>query len=360
MRLSYKNWKCNKCNMVFDTRALLTKHRKSHNENHIWKCNVCGTEFSSRRKLALHRKGHYELKSNEIKHNNFHPKIFGVCEFCNKEFYTTPSALSLHKRICKLNPNRRTIKRKKLDEKTRSKISSSMKLAILEGRAHGWANSKSNKFGMSYPEIWFKDMLIRNGLDGNFEYNKQFFQYKLDFAWTEKRLCIEIDGSQHYLLNERIESDKKKDLLLKKYGWKLLRLKWGFIKSHTVEAIEIVKSFLNATGDITVPLYKTKAERNNERMKYNESNGILRNSIGRFSPQKNTEEEWLKRKSMILESNVDISKFGWVNKVYLATGLSRRSINLTVKHFPDLKKIVYFRRYKTKVSGRRSDSDMKF
>ena len=83
-----------------------------------------------------------------------------------------------------------------------------MKAAIKEGRAHGWANVRQNIGGMSYPEIWFSNMLNKNGF-GSYEYNKPFYKYKLDFAWPDRRLCIEIDGSQHYLIPELQSKEEK-------------------------------------------------------------------------------------------------------------------------------------------------------
>ena len=40
-----------------------------------------------------------------------------------------------------------------------------------------------------------------------------FHQFFLDFAWPDKRLCIEVDGNQH-LMPERKAKDEMKDEML--------------------------------------------------------------------------------------------------------------------------------------------------
>lgn len=233
----------------------------------------------------------------------------------------------------------------KHSEKTKKKISDSLKLAIKEGRAFGWSSVKKNKNGMSYPEIWFENMIKNENLDLSYEYNFQFYKYKLDFAWPEKRLCIEIDGNQHNI-EERKKSDFEKDNLLKENGWKVLRLKWGYIVSNTKECILKIKSFLNENGDYNIPLYKTKYEKQKIKQKENRENGVLKDSIGRYNHKKLSESDLYERKEKIIKSGVDLTKFGWVTKVSKITNLSKREINFTVNHFSDLKEIVFIRNNK--------------
>lgn len=229
----------------------------------------------------------------------------------------------------------------KVSEETRKKISESLKRAFSENRAHGWANTKQNKTGMSYPEIWFQDMLKTNNFDLNYEYNMQFFKYKLDFAWPDKRLCIEIDGSQHYTIKERAESDKCKDELLKRFGWKVLRLKWGYVRANTKETIELVKNFLNNVGDVQVPLYKTKTEIANEIRQKCELDGVEKDITGHYNRRKVSKTELEHRKFLILHSGVDLTKHGWVGKVSQITGLSARMINFTVNNDTELQNKVF-------------------
>ena len=61
--------------------------------------------------------------------------------------------------------------------------------------------------------------------------------------------------------------------------------------------------------------------------------GFKVDSLGRVLTWAPTENEWIKRKELILNCGIDITKFGWVGKVEKATGLSKRIIETTVLHF---------------------------
>ena len=55
-------------------------------------------------------------------------------------------------------------------------------------------------------------------------------------------------------------------------------------------------------------------------------------------------EEWEKRKEIILNSNIDMMKFGWVGKMEKATGLSKRIIENVLLKFPEVFEGKYFRK----------------
>lgn len=286
-------------------------------------CKFCNREFVRKCALIIHEKA-CKLNTTEkitynIKKQNY------ICPFCKRIKFTSKSGNNYHIRFCKKNPN---MEKHIITDETRLKLSNSLKLAIKDGRAKGWASSKQNKNGMSYPEIWFEKVVENENLDKNYEYNKQFFQYKIDFAWVNKKLAFEIDGEQHNL-KERIESDIKKDAKLKEFGWKVLRLKWSYIYNNTKEFIKIIKDFLNETGNINVPNWKSKTEIKNE---------------NREKKNKIIYKKWLDRKELILKSGVDFSKYGWKTKVEKITNLTKREIENTIKHFKEDFKNCYKRK----------------
>lgn len=73
-----------------------------------------------------------------------------------------------------------------------------------------------------------------------------FYQYRLDFAWPHKKLCIEIDGSQHERDLKQKESDIRKDKKLIENGWKVLRIKWIDLYNNPKYYIEQAKEFINS------------------------------------------------------------------------------------------------------------------
>lgn len=76
---------------------------------------------------------------------------------------------------------------------------------------------------------------------------------------------------------------------------------------------------------------------------YLKREGMVR-SDGVLSKRLVPQSEWNNRFSTIINSGVDISKFGWVGKMELATGLSKRVIESTIKRFDEYFKGKYFRR----------------
>lgn len=207
-----------------------------------------------------------------------------ICPYCNKEF-EKKNAWCSHKGKCKLNPNyskqktgggwnkgkhlsdeyklkikegvRRAIEAgKKYDgsawvgrkhtEEQKQKISASMKKAHKEGRAHNIGECRWNN-EPSYPEQWFMKVLKNEfGLEKDKDYQTEFpfHRFSLDFAWPDRKICIEIDGEQHQRFQEQKQRDIEKDKLLKEEGWKELRKDWQEIFQNPKSFIEEVENLL--------------------------------------------------------------------------------------------------------------------
>lgn len=79
--------------------------------------------------------------------------------------------------------------------------------------------------GRSYAEEYWKAILDSNNLE--YEEQYQIGPYQLDFAFTEMKVDLEIDGDQHHLDPRVIESDKRRNAYLTELGWKIIRVKWS-------------------------------------------------------------------------------------------------------------------------------------
>ena len=101
-----------------------------------------------------------------------------------------------------------------------------MKKAHAEGRAGSFPSRKNCE--MLYPEKWFVGVAAREGITG-YVREFTFHKYFLDFAWPEKKFCIEIDGEQHQRFEERRKKDIEKDALLKEEGWTEIRVAWSWV-----------------------------------------------------------------------------------------------------------------------------------
>ena len=200
-RISKKEgWLCSSCKEVFKTRKMLQAH---HKECKLW----------------LKRGGHNQyIRAKEL----------GI-EVPEEQRSHFPSWLGrVH------------------TEESKRKISESMKKAHAEGRAHNIGECRWNN-KPSYPEQWFMKVLLNEfGMELGKDYEREvpFHKFSLDFAWKDKKNCVEIDGEQHERFKEQKRRDEEKDLLLKEEGWLEIRKPWKEIFNEPKKFIEEVRNIL--------------------------------------------------------------------------------------------------------------------
>ena len=122
----------------------------------------------------------------------------------------------------------------------------------------------------SYPEKCFIKFLITEGYDKRFliEREKSMFPFFIDFAFTDIKLAVEIDGSQHILNNERRQKDIIKNQTLLDNGWKVLRISedvvkndWKLLSRKIEDAINDNNITFDTVGIIKQPKQYKKVER---------------------------------------------------------------------------------------------------
>lgn len=77
----------------------------------------------------------------------------------------------------------------------------------------------------SYPEKYFASLFENEGIVG-YERDLHVSGYFLDFAFKDKMIDFEVDGSQHYVDKAIVEHDKKRTQVLESLGWKTIRVDW--------------------------------------------------------------------------------------------------------------------------------------
>ena len=105
----------------------------------------------------------------------------------------------------------------------KQKISESMKIAHLEGRAWNIGKSRWNN-KPSYPELLFMRIIENEFTDKEYIREYPIGIYSFDFAWPHLKKAIEIDGEQHQRFQEYIDRDIRKDNFSRDNGWKTLRI----------------------------------------------------------------------------------------------------------------------------------------
>jgi len=98
----------------------------------------------------------------------------------------------------------------------------------------------SHNKGPSYPEQYFTDVLTGS----RYKPNVPILAYTLDFADVERRIDLEIDGSQHHCDPSHVEHDVKRNATLSALGWTIIRVNWASFKRVSIEVRESIVTSL--------------------------------------------------------------------------------------------------------------------
>lgn len=215
---------CPVCHTEFKT---IIKHRKERET-----CSIaCSNSFRPKRKKNPPRPRN---KKTQKKRNDYNKN----CVICGNEFTGTQKAKSCSEE-CKIE----ILKRK-------------MRERVESGNHKGWTSRNIE----SYPEKFFKKVLSLNEILYKFNYpvSKKSLgisdssSYFLDFfiEINGKKLDLEIDGKQHEM-DERKESDLRRDGILINNGYLVHRIKWKnpvnevnkkYIKDEIGKLLELIGS----------------------------------------------------------------------------------------------------------------------
>ena len=208
-----------------------------------WKCPICGEVLETKRKLKKHKvEEHSLLQTQAGPHNKG-----GIAWNKGKTAKDDPR---MAKQVLTRKENHASGKvipnwlGKHHTEETKRKLSEAMKKAHAEGRAHNIGECRWNN-EHSWPEKWFIQVIENEFEDKNYKCEVPFHRFSLDFAWINKKKCIEIDGGWHET-EEQKARDREKDRLLEEDGWQLLRMPWKEVYRETQKWIEKAKIFVDS------------------------------------------------------------------------------------------------------------------
>ena len=294
-----------------------------------WKCKDCNESFETKAKLYEHRHVVHNIKTRDRSN---------VCEFCKEKYEGTKRE---HWKIC---PNRRHLIGFKWTNEEKKKLSEKRKLYLKEHPdEHPWKrNTKFKSEPCEHLKTILREKFVfeEEYTDIRWEHN-----YSIDIAFLDRKLAIEVNGNQHYNTEGKLNTYfQNRHEYLEKQGWIVLEVHYSWCYKEDkiqeiIDAIEREKQIdLTEHELLFANKRKTLAERNNE----NEQKKL------KFKAKRKDELE--KRKEQILNSGVNLTKFGWVDKVSQITKLTRRQIARIVK-LTGLKDFVYIRQMKQWVPG---------
>jgi len=190
--------------------------------------------------------------------NKFHISNQGLSLAVKKGLFKTRGRSESVKNWLKNNP-------RKHSEETKKKLSEIRKKYLSENpdKVPYKLNHSSKE---SYPEKYFTEVFKNEEI----EVVKSFYigLYELDFCIPDKKIDIEIDGSQHYNDKKIVESDKRRNEFLENDGWDVIRINWSHYQKLDFESKK--EYILNLKGYIngliyTKPNFEIPAKNNKKR-----------------------------------------------------------------------------------------------
>lgn len=272
--------------------------------NLIWKCKDCNLVFKSKRLLYIHRHESHNIKSRDRT---------SICKYCGIKY---DGKKREHEKICEMKPH------------GPHKWTDAEKLIISEKRKmylkthpdeHPWKrNSKFKSEPCEHLKTFLKTKYVFEEEYTDERWNKN---YSLDIAFLNKKLAIEVNGNQHYNSNGDLTNyfQKRHNFLINN-DWTVLEVhySWCYKEDKLYEIINAIDTCSTISTEDHKELFSNKKKSLEERRKEK-----LENT---FQKEKEKLDLLVTQKEQILNSGIDLTKFGWVEKVSKITGLTRRQI----------------------------------
>jgi len=132
---------------------------------------------------------------------------------------------------CKKHP-------RKHSEETKKKISNIRKQYIVDHPDEAPYLLNHYSHGESYPEKYFADVFEKEKIKLDRYY--RIGTYQLDFADVNKKIDIEVDGSQHRYDPRIVTHDIKRNNFMSSIGWRVFRVYWPEYQKKNLEEREKV------------------------------------------------------------------------------------------------------------------------
>lgn len=207
-------------------------------------------------------------------------------------------------------------------EEIKKLLSEKQKLYLKNNpNKHPWKITTKFK---SKPCEYLKEELRKNNISFVEEFgNFKDHNYSIDIAFPNDKIGIEVNGNQHYNNDGTLkEYYKERQKYIESFGWKLYQIHYSLVYDKTVLNLIIqqiknnIKN-LNVDYSFYIPnkeniIQKRTCKICKRVLKYDlNKDNICKKCLQQINKNKLYEE----RKQLILNSNIDFSKFGWVEKL---------------------------------------------
>lgn len=239
-----------------------------------------------------------------------------VCEYCSKQFYLIRRKFCCDECMLLGREDNRVARGKKISI-------SRKKYLKANPEAHNWSRMHKK----SAPCDKFKDELTDHNISFIEEYQPLEDRYfKLDIAFPDKKIGIEINGNQHYNADGTLaEYYQDRHDLIEKAGWKIYEYHYSMPYDPLITS-QIIKTLKDGheLGDIDYSFYIQKRKNRN---KYGTRQDYKK---ARFTE---SAEKEIPNVKLVLESNIDFSRSGWVSKVAEIIGKKPQKVNKWMKRY---------------------------
>ena len=347
---------CKFCGRILSRPCELAVHEKTcmNNPDRVkihsrklegWLCKGCNKKFLTRSELSNHKKEcslYKEFSLNKkCLSNQLHLRKEFKCPYCNKDWFTTIEGFKNHKRYCCSNPDRVLPKKNYHSESTRKLLSECRKQTILKQGCEQNLKHKSyfydgKIFSSSYEvkyALYCEEHNINYILHPEpikYSYNNKEHLYFPDFYIPSEHKYV--DPKNSYLINYPQKhlgiSDTEKIKLVSEQNGVVIEI---------IDGRDIICDNSKLQEILNQKIQNKHYRKFNKSKKSKNTEMLVKNNqidkLGRPNSSVTPEFEWLKRKDLIINSGVDLEKFGWVDKVVKITGLSKKQIRRTVRRY---------------------------
>ena len=285
-------------------------------------CKHCGQEFlsgSSSQEFTTHLRWCDHKPGRDVFKRASDGKILYdvICDFCGDTFYSRrKTTLSCKRPEC-------LKKSRKMSDETKGILSVKQKTFLsLHPENHTW--KRKGKL-VSKPCEHLKDYFRSKSIVFVEEWSPLSDRYfSIDIAFPDIKMGIDVNGNQHYNKDGSLKPyyQERHDLIVAA-GWNLIEL--HFSACYNTKVIDAVID-VGVQPDYS-EYFKLKADRDDERRRIRETlpRGVKQN-LKYAEAQKD-------RIALVRASDINFSKFGWVDKVSKLTGVIQQKVSKWMEKF---------------------------